>query len=245
MPETEHAESRVVRAKPHRKSTPKSTALTTTYKRFDLSRRYLPAPAGADLRRWFLYEGQGMSVNDIAAREGGAKPEVVQASIDYIKEYQFRNQIGILNAKTVQVAMERLDDTNVAIEGALKAKKVVHVDRETGKVTQVEDHAMRLKAAAENRALIETMQPRTPGVMVNQQFNSSMAVNGYGGGGGMSFESVLRRKRELKGMVNEQVETVEAELSHEEQVAKEFEDFGGDEEEDEEDENEEPDESST
>lgn len=227
MPETQQAEQPKSR-KPRKR---KTTALTVIsgHRRLDLSRRYLPAPGGLDLRRWFQYEGQGMSVTDIAAREGGTNPEIVQASIDYIKEYQFRNQIGILNAKTVQVAMERLDDTSVAIKGALKAKKVVHVDRETGKVTQVEDHAMRLKAVAENRALIETMQPRTPGVMVNQQFNTAVA-GGYGSGGGMSFESVLRRKRELKGLANEQdVETVDAELSHEEQIAKEFEDFGGDE----------------
>lgn len=228
MPETEKAEAAVVPAKPRRKS--KSTALTT-YRRLDLSRRYLPPPAGADLRRWFLYEGQGMSVIDIAAREGNTKPEIVQASIDYIKEYQFRNHIGMLNAKTVQVAMERLDDVSTTLKGALKADKVVHVDRETGELKKAPDWGTRLKAAAENRAMIETMQPRTPGVMVNQQFNT--AVAGYSGGGGMSFESVLRRKREMKGLANEQeVDTVDAELTHEEQIADEFKDFGGDEDDD-------------
>lgn len=225
MPETEKAEAAVVPAKPRRKS--KSTALTT-YRRLDLSRRYLPPPAGADLRRWFLYEGQGMSVIDIAAREGNTNPDIVQASIDYINEYKFRNQLSIVNAKFVQVAMEQLDDAGAAIKGAMKATKVIHVDRDTGKVKTAPDHAMRLKGVAETRAMIETMQPRTPGVMVNQQFNT--AVAGYSGGGGMSFESVLRRKREMKGLANEQeVETVDAELTHDEQIADEFKDFGGDE----------------
>jgi len=241
MPETQQIERPARRGRP-----PKSMALTTTTRRLDLSRRYLPTPAGADLRRWFLYEGQGMSVIDIAAREKSTSPEIVQASIDYIKEYMFRHgSLQLLNAKTIQGAMERLDDVNVALKGALKAKKVVHVDRQTGKLTQVEDHATRLKAAAENRATIEMMQPRQPGAIINQQFNT--AVSGMGGGGGMSFESVLRRKRESRGLLNEQeTEIIEAEVSQEEQIAEEFKDFGGDEEEpEEEDEGEEPDESST
>ena len=206
----------------------KSTALAKACddRKFNLSRRYMPAPEGKDLTRWFMFEGQGMSVADIAAREG-TTPAKVQSSLDYIKQYMFRNQLQVLNAKTVQVAMERLDDSNVALKGALKAKKVVHIDRATGKITQVEDHATRLKAVAENRAMIEMMQPRQPGAIINQQFNTAFSGTN-GTGGGMSFESVLRRKRELKGIVNEQeVDTESAELSHEEQIAEEFEDFGG------------------
>jgi len=201
MAESEQAERRVARRKSRGGRKPKSKALTTTFRRIDLDRRYLPAPAGADLRRWFLYEGQGMSVQDIAAREKNTRPDIVQASLDYIKEYMFRNQTQVLNAETVQMARERLGDASMALKGAMKADKVVHVDRETGKIKTVPDHAMRIKGVMETRRIIETMQPRQPGVMLNQQFNSNVAVNGYRPG--MSFESRLRFLREKRGMKNE------------------------------------------
>jgi hypothetical protein len=112
----------------------------------------------------------------------------------------------------------------------MKAEKVIFVDKETGKVKTHPDTAMRLKTVEQVRGMMETVQPKTPALQLNQQFNAG-GIAGGGFGPGMSFEQILRKKREQIGLANEQ-EIEEAEVvSAEDEIADEFKDFGEDEEE--------------
>jgi hypothetical protein len=90
---------------------------------------------------------------------------------------------------------------------------------------------MSLKVVSEVRALIETAKPKTPAVQLNQQFNNGL-TGGNGYGPGMSFERMLRAKREQAGLANDQeIETIDG-VTQEDELADEFAEFGGDEGED-------------
>lgn len=219
----------------------KTTAIVrspkTGFKKRPPATRYMPSPSGADLRRWSQIEGMGMSADQVAAIE---KTNIlnVQASLDYIKEWKMRNSTAMLETKAVEVAMAQMDDIGKLYQRGMKAEKVLFVHPKTGKVKKGPDIAMQLKTAGEVRALIETVQPKGPALQVNQQFNNG--VGGTAFGSSVSFEAILRKKREEHGLANSQdVQIIEGELSHEEQIADEFKDFGGtddDEDDDEEDE---------
>jgi len=198
----------------------------------------MPSPGPTDLKRWYLMEVDGLSVDQIAAKQG-RKPFEVQASIDYIKEWEFRNSMRMLNAKTVSVAMNNLDGVDRVFGQGLKADKVIFVNKETGAVKKAPDIATRLKTVESIRSFIETVQPKAPGLQLNQQFVGGQVAGGYGSA--VSFESILRKKREARGLINSQdAEIIHAEMTHEEQIADEFKDFGGsgDDEDDDEDEDE-------
>ena len=194
--------------------------------------RNLASPTEADLRRWFQIEGLQKTEAQLAAEEG-VNPLTVKASIDRIKEWTFRNQLSVLNVKAVQVLMDQLDGVSTVFKDGMKAEKVIFVDKETGKVKTHPDTAMRLKTVEQVRGMMETVQPKTPLVQNNTQFNAG-GIAGGGFGPGRSFEHILRKKREQIGLANEQ-EIEEAEVvSAEDEIADEFKDFGGDEGEDEE-----------
>jgi len=172
--------------------------------------------------------GKGISVEEIASMEGVA-PTTVQGSIDCMEHYKFSMQNEMLHMKVIETALEQMDGVKVVFRESMKAKKVVHVNAETGKVTEVADTAMRLKAVETLRGFMETVQPKGPGIQLNQQFNNGAA--GAGISSGMSFEAVLRKKREERGMVNGQgINESGVEESVEDSVAREFAEFGGDEE---------------
>lgn len=186
----------------------------------------MPSPAGKDMRRWYQHKAQGMSVEEIARLEE-TNPLNVQASLDYMDEWKLRNSLEILGTKAVEIAMRNMDEHGRTIQRGMKAEKVVYVNQATGKVKKAPDIAMQLKAAAENRALIETVQPKGPALQLNQQNNFGMPGGG-GFGPTASFEAILRKKREEKGLVNSQeAEIIAAELTHEEAIADEFKDLGG------------------
>lgn len=194
----------------------------------------MPSPGPTDLKRWYMVECEGLSVEKIAAIQG-RKVFEVQASIDYIKEWEFRNSMRMLNAKTISVAMNNLDGVNRVFGQGLKAEKVIFVNKETGKVKTAPDIATRLKTAESIRSFIETVQPKAPAVQFNQQVNGGQVSGGYGSA--VSFESILRKKREQRGLINAQdAEIIHEEMTQEEQIADEFKDLGGDDDEDEDDE---------
>lgn len=202
-------------------------------------RRFMPSPGSADLRRWFMFDTLGMTEQAIAEKEK-TNPLNVRDSIDYIKEWKFRNSTAMLDTKFVEVVMSQLDDVGKVYQRGMKAEKVVYVNQKTGKVKKMPDIAMQLKTAAEIRNAVDTIHPKGPLVQNNQQ-NNFGAAGGGGYGPGASFEAILRKKREEKGLLNSQdTEIMDAELTHEESVADEFKDFGGsgddDEDEDEDDE---------
>lgn len=193
------------------------------------------SPGPTDLHRWFLYDCEGLSIDAIADLQN-MDALVVQASIDYIKEWKFRNQMSLLNVKFVSIAMDNMDGINQQWKLGLKADKVIHVDRETGKIKKAPDTAMRLKTIDSIRNFVDTVTPKAPLVQNNTQFNNGQSS---GGGSSISFEAILRKKREQRGMLNSQdAEILHEELTAEEAIADEFKDFGGsdEDEEDEEDE---------
>lgn len=192
----------------------------------------MQTPGSLDLHRWYLVEGLGRTVEQVAKTETSIKREVsaddIQASIDYVSEYQRRNDGSLLRAKTNEIMLSRLDKIGKTIDRALDAEKVVFVNRETGKVTKVPDFATQLKAVAESRNYIESVQPKTPFLVQNQQFNNGMPMSGSAGGA--SFEAILRKKRAEHGLLNSGGEIVDAEVTPEEELADEFKDLGGEDE---------------
>jgi hypothetical protein len=196
--------------------------------------RHMPQPNAKDMSYWYLHEQRGLAVDEIANLKG-VKSFAVQASLDYVQEWKHRNNLQNVEAKLNFEIMKSLDGVGKVLQEGMKAEKVVHIDRVTGKMKKVADHAMRVKVVAEVRALIDTAKPRTPAVQLNQQFNNG-SPGGGGYGPGVSFEAILRKKREARGLLNSQSdEAVGPELSHADSVAEEFKDFCGDEDEEDED----------
>lgn len=184
-------------------------------------------PGQTDLRRWFQIEGLQKTPEQVAVEEG-VSPLTVQMSIDRIKEWTFQNQLSVLNVKAVQVLMSQMDGMSNVFQEGMKAEKVLFVDKQTGDVTKTPDTAMRLKTVTEIRSMMETVQPKTPALQLNQQFNGGGLGSG-GFGPGMSFEAILRKKRGEVGLANEQ-EIEEAEVvTAKDEIEAEFQDFGGDE----------------
>lgn len=195
------------------------------------SGRLMPSPSGADLRRYFLVEQQGMSVDEVCRVE---RTNVlnVQASVDYVKEWKLRNSTAMLETKAIEVAMAQMDSAGLVLQRGMKAEKVVFVNQETGKIKKVPDIAMQLQTVDRVLRTIEITQPKSPLVQNNQQ--NVFGTPGGGFGSAVSFESILRRKREQKGLVNSQeAEIIQAEMTHAESVDAEFKDLGGADDEDE------------
>jgi len=185
------------------------------------------------LHHWFLVERGGMTVEQVAAKYNLTVFKV-QESIDYVKEWQSRNSLSFLETKAIEVVMSQMDSIGKVHQRGMQAEKVVFVNQKTGRVKKMPDIAMQLKAVAEVRNLMATVQPKGPALQLNQQNNFGMP----GGGGfapGRSFEQILRQKREAKGLVNSQdAEIIEAEMTHAESLADEFKDLGGEDDGDEE-----------
>jgi hypothetical protein len=179
-----------------------------------------------------LFEEDGKSVEEIAAIE---KVNVVQIqeSLDYIKEWRYNNRLSLLTPKVISVLMREVEGMGDVFHRGMKATKVVHINKDTGKIKTVPDIAMQLKTTGEMRALIESVSPKTPLLQNNTQINNGMP--GHSFSNGMSFEALLRRKREQRGLANDQeVDVIDAPQTREEEIADEFAEFGGDEGEDEE-----------
>jgi hypothetical protein len=135
MPETEPQQTEHKRRGRPPGSRNKSTALTKThyFKKREPAKRGMPQPSHIDLNRWYLHEYQGKSVDDIAKIQG-KRPFEVQASLDYISEWKFRNQVALLDAKLVSVVMHEMDGMGKVLADGMKAEKVVHVNHDTGKI---------------------------------------------------------------------------------------------------------------
>lgn len=211
----------------------KSAAIVKARLKSKPARRAMPSPSALDMHRWTQVEVMGLSIEQIAAL-GKTNVLNVQDSIDYIKEWKFRHSTGMLETKLIEVTMAQMDGVSRVFDQGLKAEKVVYVNQKTGKVKKAPDMGMRLKTVEGIRSLVETSLPKGPAVQLNQQFNNGMPGSGFGPR--MSFEAILREKREARGLVNAQeAEILQAEMTHAESVADEFKDLGGDDEDEEED----------
>jgi hypothetical protein len=179
-----------------------------------------------DFRRWFQVETLGMSIEQVALKEN-CRVSTVEDSINRLKEWQFRNRISVLETKAIEVLMQRVDGMGEVYDRGMQAEKAVHVNRETGVATMVPDIAMQLKTVEGMRGLIETVQPKTPLVNSNTQYNLGVMVNGAPAGN--SFEAILRKKREARGLLNSETEgSASAPQTHAEEIDAEFKDLGGD-----------------
>ena len=189
--------------------------------------RQFQSPRAVDIRRWFQFR-EGSSIDQIAAQDGRS-PTVIQESIDRVKEWKETNSLDMLSTKTIEVAMRQMESVGDVLQRGMNAEKVIFVNQATGRVKKAPDIAMQLKSVAEVRGLFETVQPKGPLLQNNTQNN--FGSPGFSGGSTLSFEAILRKKREAKGLLNAQdAEIIHEEMTHEESVADEFKDLGGDDE---------------
>jgi len=182
-----------------------------------------PSPTESDRVRWVMFKAHGKPIEEIAALTGSTAI-AVQKSINEMENYQSYFSVSALETKTIETVMNQMDGVGKVFNEGLKANKSISLGG--GKTKSVTDWGTRLKTAETIKSLMETVRPKGPGIQFNQQINT--AEPGATFASGMSFEAMLRKKREQYGLANEQeVETVEAEISHEDSVADEFADFGG------------------
>ena len=183
-----------------------------------------PNPSEVDRVRWVMHKAHGKPVEEIAELTH-CTPIAVQRSIAEMENYQHYFSISALETKTIETVMNRMDGVGKVFDEGLKAQKVMSLGG--GKTESVTDWSTRLKTVETIKNLVETVRPRGPGIQFNQQINATNPAGQLTSG--MSFEALLRKKREQYGLANEQeIETVDAEVSHEESVESEFAEFGGD-----------------
>ncbi len=198
----------------------------------ETGKRGRPAPGVADRKRWVMFKVHGKPVEEIA-NICHCSPIAVQESIDYMEQYRLYYSNDLLETKIRETAMERMDAVGTVFDGGLKANK--SVQQRDGRSKSMPDWGTRLKTVETMKSLIESVQPKAAGIQLNQQFNNGQGGPGFGPG--LSFEAMLRKKREAAGMANDQeVDIIDAEVSQEDEIEDEFADFGGsgDEDEDEE-----------
>lgn len=160
------------------------------------SKRGRPMPGKADLRRYVMHKVHGMSPEEIAERTK-CSPIAVQESINYVTEYKGYYSNELLQTKIIEVTMEHMEQVGKVWTGGLNAKK----KEKDGRV--VADTTTRLKTVESIRSMVEVVQPKAPGVQLNQQFNNPAGGPGGQFSPGMSFESRLRAIREKRGLKNE------------------------------------------
>lgn len=178
-------------------------------------------PNRADLIRWYLRR-KGHSDEEIGARTGcGVK--AVNNSISVVEEYRELTSNDMVDMKIGEVVMKAMDDVPAVFRRGLTAKRVVRHPG-TGRAKTEHDVGMQLKTVETIKSFQELARPRTPGVMLNQQFNNGASPD-HPQGSGMSFESRLRAIREKRGMLNEEnvievtAEEADSEMSLEEELA--------------------------
>ena len=180
----------------------------------------------ADRRRWFLYVGKQMTIEDIAGQENVSVP-IVQRSIDTMKEYRYRHSNEMVALRVNEVVIEKLDSVGEVFDRGLNAKKMVPIGG--GRHKAMPDVAMQLKTVETIKSLQEVAQPKAPLVQNNTQFNNNNVGN-PGFQPGMSFESRLRLVREKRGLKNEDEEVIldAAEVNDDQSVEDELSDIGVD-----------------
>src|SRR5580658_3379599 len=174
----------------------------------------------AALHHWVQVEHFGKTMEQVAAEEKTTVMEV-QRSINYVKEWQIGNSTALLQTKFIEIAMKRMESMGKVYDRGMKAEKVIFVNQKTGRVKKAPDIPMQLKTAEAVRGILETVQPKGPALQLNQQNNFGVPSSG-GFGTTMSFEAILRKKREEKGLINSQdAEIIQAELTDAETIADE------------------------
>lgn len=171
----------------------KSTALTVPAPPREGAK---PKPGRMDIRRWVMATVSGMSTAEIATRTG-VSPQIAQASIDRVKEYRGFYSNDLLQSRLIEVAMDQLGNVGKVWNRGMKATK-----RDNKSQRMVADVLVQLKTVDSVRSFVETVQPKGPGIQLNQQFNNGGGGNGHGTGTGMSFEARLREQRAKRGLTN-------------------------------------------
>lgn len=174
-----------------------------------------------DMSRWFDFRA-GTSAEEIAAREN-VKLETVMASLSRMRAHQERNSQASAETAVREMFLERLPQASGVFIEAMNATttqtrtEVVHefneetqrnewVDKEV--TEQVPDHQLRLKAVDSLKALLQSVQPKTPMVQVDARSQTNFN-NGLLGAGAaspesqqraISFESIMRQRRLEMGL---------------------------------------------
>lgn len=189
--------------KPPRKDA-KANALALVTTGFATNRM---TPRAMDLKRWVMHK-TGMPLEEIASRTRSSLV-LCQTSIEFVEQYKRAYSPDLLSTKVIQVTMDRMDKVGKVWDEGLKAKRYQEVGNgKRRRTVQVVDHSERRKTVESIKNLMETVQPRGPGIQVNQQFNNGHSGDGPHRGPGMSFESRLRHIREQKGLGNEERDVI-------------------------------------
>jgi hypothetical protein len=176
-----------------------------------------------DMSRWFDFRA-GTSAEEIAAREN-VKLDTVMASLSRMRAHQERNSQTSAETAVREMFLERLPQAAGVFIDAMNATttqtrtEVVHeFNEETGRAEwvdkevteQVPDHQLRLKAVDSLKALLQSVQPKTPMVQVDARSQTNFN-NGLLGAGAatpesqqraISFESIMRQRRLEMGLAD-------------------------------------------
>lgn len=174
-----------------------------------------------DMARWFDFRA-GTSAEEIATREN-VKLETVMASLSRMRAHQERNSQTSAETAVRELFLERLPQAAGVFIDAMNATttatrtEVVHeFNEDTGRnewvdkevTEQVPDHQLRLKAVDSLKALLQSVQPKTPMVQVDARSQTNFN-NGLLGAGAaspesqqraISFESIMRQRRLEMGL---------------------------------------------
>lgn len=172
-----------------------------------------------------MHVGQQMTVEDIAAQEGVSE-QIVQRSIDCMKEYRFRHSNDMVALRVNEVVLSQLDGVASVFKKGLGAKKYVPIGG--GEFKRVDDTAMQLKTVETLKSLHEVAQPKAPLVQNNTQFNNNVTHPAYQSG--MSFEAKLRLARQRRGMSSDEDVVIDsaADVDEPQSVEDELADIGVD-----------------
>lgn len=140
-----------------------------------------------------MKESVGLSEQEIASQMGMTIADVNEA-VKTVRSRMLRVSDEIVQMHTKEVFVELQEQIKDATSEALRATKMTDAGEE------IADHRVRLKAIETISKMVgESGKRAAAGVQINQQFNNQASDTGKSS---FSFESVLRKVREEKGLSN-------------------------------------------
>ena len=172
------------------------------------------SPTKQDRIRWHLFREKRQSFEEIAEVQGVAI-STVEASVDRVEAYRALTSNAEISAELNSMVMDLAPDAKTALKGALKAEHVIRKTNEEGcseVISRSPDDKTRLAAFSVFQKLADRQLPKGGGVNIAVQQNAGGQAPVNDGVKHLSFEELLRQRRALKGMTNdENVEDAEYE----------------------------------
>ena len=189
----------------------------------------LKPPSKEDRIRWHLFSGQRKSYDEIANLRK-SKVTAVQSSVERVEAWRSLLSASEIGVELNAIVMEHIGAVSGALSESLTAEHVIKRTNDAGKeeiISRSPDHKTRHEAIDRVLKIADRNLPRGGGVNIAVQQNAGGGVPAPGGERHLSFEELLRQRRQLKGLSNGD-EVQEAEFEDVDETAEEGED--GDEE---------------